>query len=356
MNEFLIYGIGALLICFTLATFFLSRIDADIIPENYEVQLDPFWYIWGIMLVGGGISFFLFPHLSDMVNTYSYFDVTVPFLFAGIIYFSYILDIKWLANILILGAGFIMSYTVPDTFQLFPEQLTIWQDKIVVALLIFVITKGLALLNGLGAIASMQFIMIMFLTVLLAYLGILPQILGVLALAYGGTMLAFTFFSWPPEKLVLSNGAFASLGFILSCFMLNGATEFAEAPMFVAASYLFTETGIVLYRRFITRLSDDTGYAETSYFRISQDGKYETAVVRGILKILFIDFVLALIQTASAERLAFPVFSIALNLWFLSILSGDTNPEELLSISRWGKNVVKEAWAKKKNNKKSRKK
>lgn len=356
MNEFLIYGIGALLTCFALATFFLSRIDADIIPENYEFQLDPFWHIWGVMLVGGVLTFSLFPRLPDMVNTYSYFDVTVPFLFAGIIYLSYILDITWLTNILILGAGLTMSYAVPDAFQLFPDQLSPWQDKVAVALLIFVITKGLALLNGLGVIASMQFIMVMFLTALLAYFGILPQILGVLALAYGGTMLAFAFFSWPPEKLVLSNGAFASLGFILSCFMLNGATEFAEAPMFIAASYLFTETGIVLYRRFISRVSDENGYKQTSYFRISEDGKYETEVVRGILKILFIDIVLALIQTASTERLAFPVFSIALNLWFLSILSGDTNPEELLSISRWGKNVVKEALTKKKNNKKSRKK
>lgn len=350
MSEFLIYGIGALLVCFTLATVLLSRIDPEIITENYEFRLDPFWYVWGIMFISGTIVFSLFPNFPDMVKTYGYFDVMVPFLFAGVIYFCYLFDIKWLANIAIFGGALIMSYTMPKTFQLFPEQLSFWQDRFITALFLFIIAKGMGILNGLGAIASMQYLAVMFLTALLAYFGILPQVLGVLALSYMGGMLAFTFFSWPPERLFLSNAAFVSLGFVLGCFMLNGAVEYAESSMFIACSYLFTEVVIVLYQKLISRGEAESTYMQTSYFRISEGGKYELGVIYGVMKILFIDIVLALIQIASTERLAFPVFAVALNMWFLSILSGDTNPEELLSISRWGKNVVKGVLAKKKKN------
>lgn len=354
MDEFLIYGIGGLLVCFTIATFFLSRIDPEIFSERYEFLLDPFWYVWGMMFIGGVIVFSLFSNTSDAIKTYSYFDVVIPFLLSGIIYLCYISDITWFANILTLGASLVMSYAAPDTFQLFPEKLSLWQDKLITALIIFAVSKGLGLLNGLGAIASMQFITVMLLTTLFAYLGILPQILGVLAMTYTGVLLAFAFFSWPPEKLFLNNGAFACIGFILGCFMLNGAVEYTEASMFIAVSYLFTELGIVFYRKFIERTSLEYDYIQTSYYRISEDGKYETGVVRGVVKILFIDALLALIQIASEERFAFSFFSVALNLWFLSILSGDTNPEELLSISKWGKNTLRRVWAKKKNNKKSR--
>lgn len=356
MNEFLIYGIGALLICFTLATFLLSRIDGEIIPENYEFLLDPFWYIWGVMLIGGTVVFSFLPNFPDTVKSYSYFDVTIPLLFAGLIYFCYLFDLRWLAHIVTFGCALVMSYAMPDTFQLFPAQLAPWQDKLVVALIIFVISKGLGLLNGLSSIASMQFLAVMLLTALLTYFGILPLLLGILALTYAGVMLAFAFFSWPPEKLYLSTGAFVSLGFVLGCFMLNGAVEYVESSMFIAASYLFTEVGIVLYQKFITREAPEESYMQTAYFRISEDGKYEQGIIRGVMKIMFSDIVLAIIQIVSTERLAFPVFAVALNVWFLSILSGDTNPEELLSISRWGKNMIKSAWAKKKNKKTRRKK
>lgn len=356
MNDFLIYGIGGLLICFTFATFLLNRIDVDIIPEEYEFKLDPFWSLAGVMLIGGVGVYSLFPTLGDIISSYSYFDVTVPVILATIIYFCYVLGIDWLANTLTLGASFIMVYLMPDTFRLFPLQLELWQEQLALTLVLFTISKGFGLLNGLGGIASMQFITIAICMVILVYFGALPQILGVIALTYAGVMIAFAFFSWPPEKMLISDGAFSAFGFIIGYLMLKGAAEYAEASLFIAASYLFTETVLVLYRRYILRLPCIRGFMCTSYFLISDDGTYEQGVVRGILKIFIVDIVLATIQIAATERLAFPVFSIALNLWLLSILSGDTKPEELLSISKWGRNAVKSVLAKKKNNKNSQKK
>ena len=72
------------------------------------------------------------------------------------------------------------------------------------------------------------------------------------------------------------------------------------------------------------------------------------------MKIFFVDACLALFQMAAHERLALPVFATAINLWFLSILSGDTKPEELLSFSRWSKNTVKGILDKKGENKKKK--
>lgn len=356
MHDIAVYGIGALLICFTVTTFFLARLDQDLISENYELKQDPFLYLIGTLLLGGIGVITFFPHTHGAINSYGYFDIIAPIFFAVLIYLCYMLDIHILTNFITFMCALIMSYAQPDNFQLFPEILTPFQDKLIVALLLFITTKGLGYLNGLGAIASLQFIAVMISAILLMYIGLLPQILGAIALSYLGVMLAFVFFSWPTEKLVMNNAGFSSLGFILGCFMLNGATEYVEMPLIVSASYMFTEFGIILYTRFIEKGNDDYLPSYSSYYRISEKGKYELGVVHGVLKILIIDVMLSLAQTASSDRLSFFVFAIALNMWFLSILSGNTKPEDMISLSSFGKKAVKGIFSKKQKNSKKREK
>ena len=309
---------------------------------------------FGLLFISGLLIFHFLPVYYDTVKDYGYTDFTVPFALAALLYFSYLLDVSWLTWAITAGASLLISFMQPDDFRLFPEYLSPTEDKIAVAAILIAISKGLGLMNGLGAIASMQFITVMAVSAVLAYFGILPQLTGALALAYAGVMLAFAFLSWPPEKLVMSDGAFASLGFILGCFMLNAAIEFSEASMFIAVSYMTVEIGIALYNRIIKRNREERAFMYTSYYRLSENGVYEPAVVYSVLKIFIVDAVLALIQMAAHERLALPVFATAINLWFLSILSGDTKPEELLSFSRWSKNTVKGILDKKGENKKKK--
>jgi UDP-N-acetylmuramyl pentapeptide phosphotransferase/UDP-N-acetylglucosamine-1-phosphate transferase len=235
----------------------------------------------------------------------------------------------------------------PDDFILFPKHLSPLLDKFAVIALIFIFSKGLGLLNGLGAIASLQFSAVMGAMGLLAYFGAIPQLLGVIAFAYFGVTIAFTFFSWPPEKIVISNGAFVALGFIMSCLMLSAATEFAEASIFIAASYIVTEIFVSFYNHFVIRDKSPNLSASTAYYKSSHNGEFESGVARGVLKILLIDIVLSLMQVAASERFALPFFAVMLNLWFLSILSGDTKPEELFSLSKFGKKAIKGLFSKK---------
>ena len=352
MNEMLVYGISSLLICFTVLTFLLSRLPTDIFPEEYELKLDPFWYVTGVMFIGATIVYFLFPTLPDMIRSYSYFSIFIPFLFAVIIYGCYLLELGWITDVITFGAALIISFTQADDFQLFPNQLTVFQDRIVVAVLLFVISKGLNLLNGQAAIASMQFCAVMISGVVLAYFNALPQFLSVIALVYLGSMISFAFFSWPPEKIIMGQGSFGALGFIMGCFMLNASSEFADAPMFIAGSYLFTELAIALYNRFICREKTAELFMNTSYYKTSQDGQYDLGVARGVLKILVIDVVLSMIQIAASERLALPVFTVALNMWFLSILSGDSKPGDIISLSKFGKMAYNGLFKKKSKKKK----
>ena len=39
MSEFALFGISSMLICFTIATFILSRIPTNIITDEYDVKL-----------------------------------------------------------------------------------------------------------------------------------------------------------------------------------------------------------------------------------------------------------------------------------------------------------------------------
>ena len=85
----------------------------------------------------------------------------------------------------------------------------------------------------------------------------------------------------------------------------------------------------------------------TEYYRISNNGELESYVVRGCLKIFMINIVLATIQITASERFALPFFSVMLNLWMLSIISGETKPEELMSITRIGFRSMKKIFGKK---------
>ena len=367
MIENLVFSIGILFSSFVLATFILSRIPSNIFPEEYEFKLDPFWYVIGLFLIFSGIAYFIAPSFPDTIKAYSIWDFILPIIFSAIIYFCYLLGLSRLNLFIIYLLALVICFLQPDTFNLFPEYLSPLQDTFVEALLITLLAWGLGLLNGVPAIASMQFNTILLICIILAYFGILPQILGFMALAYLGIMLAFSFLSWPPEKIMISNEGFASLGFVLACFMLQASVEFAEVSMAIAAAFLITELGCAFYHRFILMQKREYFFMNTTYFKLYELGADEKAICISILKILLLNILLAFIQTVSYERIALLVFAIGLNLWYLSILSGDTQPEELLSISKWGKKIIKASLGKKtsssidvnqqkKTSKKSRKK
>lgn len=349
MSDVFVLGIVFLLICFTLSTFVLTRIQTDIFPEEYEFKLDPFWYLFIIFLITSVCVSYFQPAGFDTVKTYTVWSFAVPVIFSALIYLCYLLDIAWVANLMTYLLALCIAFMQPDTFVLFPDYFTPLQDKFIVALLILLVSKGLGYLNGSGGIAASQFVVVLLTAFILTYFGVLPQILGSIALAYMGIMLAFTFLSWPPEKIMMSNGAFSALGFILACFMIDASVEFSDASMFIAAAYLFTELGCVLYNRFILNQPREYWFMNTFYYRLLELGASEKTVAFSIAKILLVNILLAIFQIAAYERLALPVFSVAFNLWLLSILSGDTKPEELLSFSKWGKNVVKGVLAKNKN-------
>ena len=334
MNEVMLFGIGAMLTCFTIATFFLSHIQADIHSDNYDIKLDPLVGVLVSMLIGGLGVYFFFPDYFDNIKDYGVLDFILPFVFAVIIYFFYMLDVAILTNIVILLCAFGMTFLLPSDFNLFQGYLNDWQNKLAIIFIMFVITKGLSLMNGLGGVGALQFMTVMIVSICLVLLGIAPHILGFVAMAYIGAMLAFLFYSWPPEKLIITTGGFASIGFILACFMLNMSAECAEAPMFIACSYLFTETGVVLYNRYIMNEKEEYSFMNTSYYKLSNYGEHELFIVKGLLKIFVANILFALLQTSSQERIALPVFSVAINFWILSIISGKTSPTEVLSITR----------------------
>ncbi len=336
MNELMTYGLSAMLICFTVLTFVLSRFQTDVFPEEYEFALDPFWYVISVLFLGGTATYFVFPTLPDMVHELKYVQILLPFIFAVLIYFCFLFEFEILGNLIMLGSAGVISYMLPDNFALFPNYLDLWQDRLATVALIFVFAKGLGLLNGIGAVAGMQFSAIMIAFVLLAHFGALPYILGAIALAYLGTMIAFLFFSWPPEKIYLSNHAFEAIGFIMATFMLLGAEEFAETPLAIAGSFIITEVLFALYDRYMNYNKTEALFMNTSYYKTSEDGKYDLGVCRGVLKILVIDVVFSLTQILATDQYALLIFTLLLNWWLLSILAGTSKPQPMFSVTKWG--------------------
>ncbi len=351
MEDFIFYSVIALLGCFIIAYFLLNRIDSDLIPESYEIGLDPFWIIWGTMFVGGICAFHFYPESFDAIYNYTYITVILPLIFALFIYLCYLFEFDLLANLLIFGGGLVVGYLTPKEYMLFPDIPYMFLDKLAIATIVFIIAKGFTLLNGLPAVSSLQILTILLSIFVLTYFGVLPQILAVIAMAYFGTIVAFTFFSWPPEKLILSQGAYSALGFVIACLMLNASVEYAESSMFVAASFLITEILVFVYNRFILCIKTSWGFMNTSYYKISNEGEYIAEVLNGLCKIMFVNILLAVAQIHCTSRVAFPVFSIFANFWFLSILAGDAKPMPLLSITRIGGAALGSIFKKKINKK-----
>ena len=343
MSEVYIYGLASMLIFFVLSTYCFSRIPEDYFPENYEFKLDPFWYLIAFLFVGCSVTYFSFDKYYDSIKEYKYFDFALPLIFACLIYVVCLLGSNLFANSFIFVLAYIMTYLQPDNFMLFPDYLEPWQDRLVVSGIILVISRGLSLLNGLGAIASLQFLVVLLTAIALSLLGLTPNLIFVMAMCYTGIMLSFCFLSWPPEKIVMNNDAWSAFGFILGCFALNLSVECSEASMFIALSYLFTEVVLAIYNRYILGQKTNYLYMNTSYYTISNDGEDEKRVVYGVLKIFIVCVFMALTQTIAVERIALPVFSVALNLWFLSILSGQTKPDGFFSITKYGYRFVKKA-------------
>ena len=341
MNEVILYGIGVMLTCFGIATFFLSRIPYDIFSNEYDKKLDPLLPVLGTMFFGGLSVFFLFNSGHDAIKDYSFLDFILPFAFSGLIYFCYLLDMSVITNIVILICSLVMAFIQPNDFSLELGNLSIWQERIIIALIIFGITKGLALLNGLGGIASMQVMTVSVVLVVLAYFGAVPLLLAYIGIVYFGTMLAFIAFSWPNEKLVITNGGWNAIGFVLASLMLFASVERSEISMLIASSYLFLEVCFVVYNKIILNEKEEQPYMYTSYYKISKDGEYVNFVVYGVMKIFFIDAVLATFQIVAQERIALLIFSVAINLWLLQVLKGEAQPIGFFSVTRWGVKTLK---------------
>ena len=341
MNEVIFYGMMVMLICFGVATFFLSRIPSEIFDDEYDVGLDPLLPVFGSMLLGAIGVLFFFNEQADAINDYGYWDFILPFILGGLIYFCYMLNIGMITNIVIFASALLMSFIQPDDFYLELGELSVWQERIVIAIVIFIITKGLSLLNGLGGVGALQVLAVLIVGTIMAYFGALPILLGYVALAYCGAIGAFLSFSFPPEKLVITNGGWGAIGFVLASFMLYGCTEQAEVSMIIACSYLFTEVGIALYNRVILNKKRELGYMYTYYWEIANEDEYDKPVVIGVMKIFFIDMLLALFQLVAYERIALLVFAFAINLWMLQVLKGEAEPLRFFSITRWSANKVK---------------
>ena len=343
MNEVFIYGLTSFMLCFVVGTYFFSRIPENYFPETYKFRFDPFWYMVAFLFIGGTITYYFFPEYYDSVKDYNFIDFMLPIILGCIVYIVCLIGINWISNLLIFLMAYIITFLLPDNFMLFKDYLEPWQDRLVISFILLVISRGLGLLNGLGAISSIQFLTVMVVTVILSLLGIAPNLLCVMAMCYAGVMFAFTCLSWPPEKIVMNNDAWTGIGFILGCFALNLSVEYSETSMFIALSYLFTEVIFSLYNKYIANKFGDYLYMSTSYYVISDEGRDEHRVVCGVLKIFIINILMALTQTIAVERVALPVFSIAVNLWFLSILSGETKPDGVFSVTKFGYKMIKKA-------------
>ena len=74
MNQVVIFGIIAMLVCFGVANFFLSRIPSDIYNNEYDKDLDPLLPVFGTMLLGG-LGVFLFSSSQyDNIKNYNFMD------------------------------------------------------------------------------------------------------------------------------------------------------------------------------------------------------------------------------------------------------------------------------------------
>lgn len=305
---------------FAITSVVLHLLIKQTVPETYKPSKDPWIYMWVILAAGLGAVYTFMPAYADFVSPFSGWNIALWCGLSLLIYISYLFESDKLTLAVVVVSALAVSLLIPNDFSVFRGLLPFWLDRLAVVMVICLFTYACGLLNGMAGVYGLQMVGIGLGVFVISFLGGVPLMLGFMGAFAAGVWLGYLQLNWYPADVEISDGACMSGGFLAAGLMLQGTIEYAGPSMLVLSMYIWAELIFTVINRWLFRRRDVEIYQNTAYYAIFTQGIELSAISFGIIKILIINFILALFQLRISNPLSMPVFAAAADLWLLNVM------------------------------------
>jgi len=184
---------------------------------------------------------------------------------------AHALAVSWrlLAQTLVAAA---IVFLLPQDFRLLADLLSLGVERALMVLGIVGFVNAINFLDGLDWMTVAQVVPMTLGVTILCWLGVVPQSIGLLALALLGATLGFAVFNKHPAQIFLGDAGSLPIGFVLA-YMLIYVAEAHVVSGLLLALYSLTDATVTLGRRLVT--GERVFSAHRSHF-------YQRAVAQGL--------------------------------------------------------------------------
>lgn len=208
------------------------------------------------------------------------------------------------------AAALLIVFGLPEGFQILPDMLPLWLERTLLIVGTMAFINAVNFLDGIDWITVAQTVPMAAAVIVMAWLGAVPDNVGLMALVLLGATLGFAVFNKHPARIFLGDAGSLPVGLLLAWMLIFVARADVEAALLLPL-YTLSDTGVTLIRR--ARKGEPLWVAHRSHF-------YQRAVMLGFkapdvtLRVFLLGCLLAALSIA-----AILVESFTADLAFLTI-------------------------------------
>lgn len=317
------FGTVIFLLSYVLTRFIghlLSIQDDAFIP--YQFKKDPYIYIFLMFAMLICAVYFLPPYFKDAIYPPHFIWLGTSFVFAGLIYFLFLLETDKLLDVSIVIFSILSTFLFADKSALADlAPVPWWLFALGVGLTVSLITLGSRVLAGLTGVFSLVMSMLTFGLFLVACFGGIPIYLGLMSMAMFGAFVCIFQFNAFQLHLKINEGAMMSATFLVCMLLLGGVNELAGPSMLILPLYIIAELLWSLCAQYILRRKETDLCFNAVYWSAFQKSANIGLIYTIILKICIINIVLSCFQLYAQNAFTLPLLALIINFWLLSKLN-----------------------------------
>ena len=337
------------LICLLIfaGTYFISATGAAFLSkrtsiDDYHFKTDPFVYIFVLLFLATCAVFYFSPNIDDNIIKQDFVAITLPFLFSGLIYALYLLDLKKTFLLSVIALSMLMSFLYIDESALIlkdfvPKEIEIACIGFVFAFACF----GALALSGVAGVFSTTLSMSLLGLILLFFSGGLPLRIAFLAAAWLGLWSAIWQINNRYTVLPINAGAMvASMFLFCSAFFITGVNELSGTSVLILLCYPIIELFWALFQKYVRRSKAPLLCMDSVNFLVSEKGLPSDALHVAIAKLGLVNVFLSTFQLFASNAFTIPFLAFLISSWLLYKLNNFDQQE--VTIKQTNKQFVQD--------------
>ncbi|ODA67180.1 putative undecaprenyl-phosphate N-acetylglucosaminyl 1-phosphate transferase [Methyloligella halotolerans] len=195
------------------------------------------------------------------------------------------------------AAAIAVVFNLPDGFHILPDLLPLAVERTLLVIGIMAFINAVNFLDGIDWITAAQTVPMTAAVIVMAWLGPVPQNVGLMALVLLGATIGFGIFNKHPARIFLGDAGSLPLGLLLAWMLIFVARADIAAALLLPL-YTLADTGVTLVRR--ARNGEALWVAHRSHF-------YQRALSLGFkapditLRVFLLGCLLAALSVAAVE-------------------------------------------------------